>query len=159
MIRVERRGRAIEAPGGREGGVKGEEGEGEEKEMGSGKKEEREGEGETSAKARRRGGKLQRRDPSRGIPYLSLCFPVSFYRLALPILPTVLWYTLSLIQPVTLGFPKVQLLSFPIGGKKFHDKKKSATCLSGYTPSLLCCLHRELKHHILPRQPAINGRK
>jgi hypothetical protein len=53
------------------------------------------------------------------------------------LLPAVLWCTLSLIQPATLSFPTVHLLSFPIGGEKFHDKK-SVTCLSGYTAPHSC---------------------
>ena len=80
----ERRGRAKRSAGRTRtrGGDKRRGGrEGEEKEKESGK-----GKGKTSAKteARRRGGET-RRDPSRGIPYLSLCFPsVFFSRLALP---------------------------------------------------------------------------
>lgn len=102
MVRVERRGRAKKSAGKTRGGDKRRgEGEGEEKEKESGK-----GREERERLARREkpdgaAGKPQRRDPSRGIPYLSLSFPsVFFYRLAL--LPMVLWYTLSLIPPAII---------------------------------------------------------
>lgn len=135
---------------------RGGEGEEKEKEPAKGKR------GRLGAKreTRRRGGGTTK---TRSITWHSIFVALLPLRVLLQIstslLPTVLWYTLSPIQPATLSFPTVQLLSFPIGGNFFHDKKKCDMSEWIHRPSLLCCLHRELKHHILPRQPAINGRK
>jgi hypothetical protein len=128
------------------GGIKGGErererrrgGEGEEKEKEPGKgKRGRIGREERNPTARRGN---HRRDPSRGILYLSLCFPsASFYRLALPsFLPFCgTPYRLS-SQPLSLFRP--YNYSPSRSGEIFFMIKKSVTCLSGYTAPHSCAV-------------------
>src|SRR5260370_19027700 len=97
MVRVERRGRARE---------RGEDERGETKkgrEERRGKRKRREEETPRPIRSRGRGGRLPRHDPSRGIPYLWLSFPLQITP------PAFLWYSLSL----SLVLVTVQSLSFP----------------------------------------------
>jgi len=136
MVRVERRGRAREAPGGREGGYKEGEGERERRKRrrrGKGKEREKRERLARRDKSRWRGGNPQRRDTSRGILYLPLCFPslslISSLHSFLSV--SVLWYSLSRLssQPLSL---------LPRSGQESFIIKKSVTCLSGYTAPHSC---------------------
>ena len=117
MVRVETRGRAEKRrddEGGRGDKRRGGERGREEKEKGTGK---REGEGETRRELRnptaRRG---NHKDAIHHVAF-HICPSTSPPRPSTDCLPIVFWSTLSLIRPVSLSFPTVQLRSFLIGWK------------------------------------------
>ena len=116
----------------------------------------REGVPRPREKSRRRGGKPQRRDPSRGIPITPIFVSLLPFRVLLQISssPSFLPFCGT---PYRLS--SLPLTVFPIEGKKISSLKICNMSEWIHRPLLLCRLHRELKHYILPRQPAINGRK
>ena len=144
MVRVEKRGRAKRSAGMTKGGDKRREREGEDK-PGKGKRRRRQPDGAATRETT---------DAIHHVAFRICPFASFLLQISSSILPVLLWYTLSRLSSSPLSL----LLSFPIREKKFRDKKCDMSEWI-HRPSLLCGLHRELKYHILPRQPAINGRK